>query len=361
MQINLDCKEILALLKTVKPVTLSRCHMPILEYFHIKVTGCSIVFNFTDLETWVSVNVAGQCDEPGDGLIHAAKLTKILTGKKGRFTISGTDSNLELTFDNGLVIGRGKDDPFLNVDDYPLPIDLSETITNRESVNTTDFVTALARCKYAMSVDDSRYNLNYVCLKDNDCVATDGHRLEKTSLNINDGVLILLPRKSVQLITQKGLWGKSSSLTIIHSPKFLTVCDARYSIMATKIEGDYPDYSRVIPSIYPSKVMEFNRAALLSAAKEFKPFMDDRKHAVKVVLNGKIELSFEGTKLSVPGQVEKLIFDEEITFLINGFYFADAVKAGKSDTLKMNYYKEGAPIILESEDHQYSLVMPMRI
>jgi DNA polymerase III subunit beta len=356
MNVNLNCKEVLSALKTLKPITKGRTNLPILEYAYIRVENGSTVLQVTDLTSWASVNLNGEYNEPGEVLVEYKKLEKLLTGKTGSFALVGKDSQISMSFDNGLVVNRLQDDPLMTVADYPsFPV-----IENGHTdiINSNEFLTAISRCKYAMNLYDSRFNLNAVCIKDNDCVATDGHRLEKTDLMLNEGKSILLPIESVMLLCKKGLFEKSCNLSIVNDDKYISISDSETCVVIRKIEGDYPDYTRVIPEYSPAIVIKVDRKSLLSTVKEFTSLVNDRDPSIIVAINETVDISRGDSKLStVFYQIVRL--NETVTFKINRQYFEDALTASKSGIVQISYFKEGAPIVFECED-QFSLVMPMR-
>ena len=353
MKVTLDCKGLHSLIKSLKPLKNRKYNIPIIQYAKMAASDDGLTLEFTDLDTWVNIHILGGIDEPGEALIEVEKLDKLLAGKTGLVEISGEASKVTYLFDSGMMVERENDDPVFFIEDYPPAPELEEPIQIIEMA-VDDLVLPLKQVKYAVHSMDSRHNLNAIYVNAGDVIATDGHRLEKANCPQMTGSMIL-NKGCVSFLTQKGVL--SGNLYVNHNEGWVYFTDGDTSVMARKVEGTYPDYKRVIPESGPTKVVKVDRKTLLAAIKEFSAFTSEKRPGVDVTINGAINISYASSKVSV--DVELIKPGEEVAIIINRKLFEDAVRAGKTKTCDISYYKEGSPIIITSDD-QFSLVMPMR-
>jgi DNA polymerase III sliding clamp (beta) subunit (PCNA family) len=119
MKIILDCKKTLTVLQQLKAVAPKfTSSLPVIEYIKVVATDDGIFFTATNLDEFVTTMINGQCGEPGTCLIQPAKLLKLLSGKKGTFSVCGQDSDTVISI-GSLNIQREKEDPLFTVDDFP--------------------------------------------------------------------------------------------------------------------------------------------------------------------------------------------------------------------------------------------------
>jgi DNA polymerase III sliding clamp (beta) subunit (PCNA family) len=204
----------------------------------------------------------------------------------------------------------------------------------------------------SMKKNSSTFNLDTICIKDGDCIATDGYRLERCPLLLQKPVM--LSSGVVKFLTQKGIM--SGNVNIKYSEKWLNLSNPITNILTRFPEESYPDYTAVIPENNPLITVIVDRNKTLEVIKSFASLVDTRNPAIRVSINGAMELSCGNTRATIPVIYDK---EAEVSFLINRSYLEDALKVSKTADCRLNYYQEGKPIIITSTD-QFSLIMPRR-
>ena len=135
---------------------------------------------------------------------------KVIVDEKNGLEITATDLAMEISETLSVYVAFNESKfsiPTLPVDDFPV-MDLNELDTQieLESVSLKDLID---NCKFCMGLDESRQYLNgiYLHLSKNliSTVATDGHRLSKSSLTKDfsgdfDGIIV--PKKTVLEISK---------------------------------------------------------------------------------------------------------------------------------------------------------------
>ncbi|MFI5241077.1 MAG: hypothetical protein ACHQUA_01450, partial [Microgenomates group bacterium] len=132
------------------------------------------------------------------------------------------------------------------------------------------------------------------------------------------------------------------------------------------LEGEYPDYEKIIPKTSALKIF-IDREDLLRAIKLSAPFARENSNIVKLkALKDSIKISAESSQAGnqetkVDAKVEGNEKDFEISF--NYKFVEDFLGSVKGEEIKMEFSStDKAGVFLDSQDNDYlHLVMPVRI
>ena len=217
---------------------------------------------------------------------------------EGRFCVSADQlraSLAELTDEKVTIIATTESDnkftlqhqsgetyfPIDNADEYPLP--KSETLPEPVSLEGIQVREALKRSLWATATDDLRPIMNGVCfaLKDGwlDVVASDGHVLVKSRINVIKGAKItdefrfIIPKKAANILSGvlsgdpvKVSWNEHSCRMEFWP----------YTLDMRLVEGKYPNYDAIIPDDQPLTAI-VPRAFALCSLKKVLPFSSDNQ------------------------------------------------------------------------------------
>ena len=228
---------------------------------------------------------------------------------------------------------------------------------------------------YAASTDESRYNLNGVYLEVDKkegkirMVATDGHRLaliEREGLELanklDKGVII--PRKGLAELKRLLDEGNTTELKIGFEGSSVLVKSEEVSLVMRLIEGEFPNYSQVLPKqigstiIVPTQeaIRALRRVALLSA---------ERSRAIKVVLSeGLLTITATNPDLGEAQEELDINYDgETIEIGFNATYVLDALNTTGAKEARLCISEANAPaeIGASEPDGSRAVVMPMRL
>jgi len=198
---------------------------------------------------------------------------------------------------------------------------------------------SLAAVSHAVATDDVRYYLNGACLVDGNAVATNGHRMAWADLGFDGKVII--PHDAVnQIIGMTGTVSLSQNQMIIENDS------ERFSTKL--VEGNYPDWKRVIPTGTPMTI---------------KASAGDILEALQAAQIGgetaKFEVSPESVTISNAGAEAAFSCESEGDMTI-GFsikYLIDAIKACGDDTIVIQLFEPNRPCIVGGNN----VVMPVRL
>lgn len=221
---------------------------------------------------------------------------------------------------------------------------------------------------FASSSDDSRFNLNGVLFEQSEqtirLVATDGHRLAliDESLGISLESRVLVPRKGLQEL-RRILENVKGEISLGFDQKNLFIFGDRFTMTVRLIEGDYPEYRKVIPEASDS-ISKASRTGLLQLLKRVAVLTSDRNKGITVrLVPGTLEMTAVHPDLGTAHDEIDVEYDgEERVVIINAAYLMEALAAIDSDEVLFEFSKEKSPIIIRPDPpkNYFNLVMPMR-
>jgi DNA polymerase-3 subunit beta len=263
-----DAASLTAALAKVVGAVDKRGSMPILSHVKIDVFLRNAVgFTATDLEVCAfadteRVSVPGA----GGGICAPAELLKAaLSAMSGQITVTLIAGQRLLLEGNG----RRFEVTCLDVADFPAAaLDFQDPVLRFEPGRLPRLLGAV---RHAASQDDSKYNLCGINLcRDQGrltATATDGHRLSLAAVEM-DGIdafdKLLLPAKAARILAGAvsgvslalGTEGKNGNQVLFDA--------ADLELTVRLIDGDFPDYRRVIPTNYDQHLV-IDAAALADA------------------------------------------------------------------------------------------------
>jgi DNA polymerase III sliding clamp (beta) subunit (PCNA family) len=232
-------------------------------------------------------------------------------------------------------------------------------------------LTAIRRVAFSASHDDARPNIRGVCVTGGAVVSTDGHRLtyatcERTG--VADGA-----RNVILSIDAIAHFPAGEAHSVAFTPKFMVVEFETGRACLSLVDGTFPDFRQVMPSLadmadMPTVVAE--RALLLGVVQRM-----GRGSNVKTK---NVRLQFEGDESDATILASSACPDRGIeqteTLGVNairsngvakvGFnyeYVCDALKALDCDNVTVHYRDALSPAVFTNNDDVWCVVMPMRL
>lgn len=233
----------------------------------------------------------------------------------------------------------------------------------------------LERTAFAVSTDETRYNINGVFVETVEStggakvlrmVATDGHRLAMIDRPADGLVLksgVILPKKGIQEL-RKLLEDNDGAANIQANEGFLTTQSGGVTLGIRLVEGQFPDYRQVIPQQCAS-TMGVKRSELFAAVKRVSLVTTDKSRAIKFRLFDNT-LTVSSSSPEFGEASESLAVEQKgdnITIGFSSRYVTDLLTAmERSDGVTVKFSGDlGPAIFVGSEDEDYTcVVMPMR-
>ena len=332
MKLRIDRSELLTELIPMQGVVERKSTIPVLSHLLLRARDGRLHVAATDLDVSLTSWCEAEIDREGSVAVQARKLLEIVR------SLVGEKVDLEVEESNALRIVSGRSRfkiHGLAPDDFPSLPEVPSS--DRLEIPTEAFRGMIAKVFFAVSAEESRFQLNGALLKPKDgsieMVATDGHRLALVETAHEDAAAgdgILIPRKALQELQR--LEG-SEEVEFRRGEHHLSFSVGRRELICRILEGTFPDYEKVI-SKENDRVLE-----CLSAANP------DLGEAVE-----DLECSYEGDKLALG---------------INPDYLQQFLVAVGTDQVRFLLKDENSQCIgvpVEGEESRYlCVIMPMRL
>lgn len=378
MELRISVNELSKSLSKVLGIIPKRNTNPILSnvLLETRVTDQGqgqIVFSATDLN--VSVRLVSSCEvlTPGTVAIGARSLADMVR------VLSGPDVTLKLLDNQHLEVRCGSTKARLvavSGEEYP-PFPETDSVQPL-ALNKKQFCEMVQRTIFCASNDESRYNLTGVYMepqKENKSqiamVATDGHRLSKVDRVFENADFsglkpVILPRKGLgellRLLGDSEDEAQEFSLAIQDNKAIVNAGDV--TLIMRLIDGTFPDYKQVIPSV-ADKIVRSTRSDILNSLKRVSVLASEKTQDARLAIAGDsltvscVNPDTGEIKDNVP--VEYNGPDIQIAF--NARYLIDAISALNDHNLHFKMTDALSPgLWVGAEDPQHlCVIMPMRI
>ena len=375
MKFSIEREALVKPLSLVSGVVERRQTLPILANVLLSVEEGVLSLVGTDLEVELSGRVALE-----DSAAIAGAVT--VTGRK-LFDICKSlpeGSVIDMQQDGANLIVRSGRSRFrlatLPAAEFPIV----DALNVRGSMTVDQLVLKglIEQTGFAMAQQDVRYYLNGMLWELSQqafrVVATDGHRLATSHVDLESGVVnglseseatqIILPRKGV-LELSRLLQASDVPAEVSLGDNHLKVDTAAFTFISKLVDGKFPDYQRVLPKNSTKAIIAekdalksaLSRAAILSNEKYRGIKLNLSDHQLQVVANNPEQEEAEEVI-----QVEYQGGELEIGF--NVTYLLDVLAVLTSANVKVSLSDSSGSALLEGVDttsNAMYVVMPMRL
>ena len=345
--------------------------MPILSNVLIETKNDEIIITATDLEVGIRSKYKSKTIEEGSVTVSAKKLFEIIKELPNEEINFNSKNNfwVEIICSKSIFNLVG-----LSPDEFPKFPNL-ELIIN--SIDKNDLSEMIEKTIFSVSNDESKFNLTGIYIKSDNLnsinnlifVATDGHRLSMIQKNssellddrYHDG--FILPRKGIIEIS-KLLETIDDKINIGVSDNNFSVSNDDTTLIMRMIDGDFPDYKRVIPEQGKNTAI-INKDLFLHALRRISILSNEKTKGIKINLKKDLlVLTSSNQDLGDAKEEINIIYDgDEISIGFNSKYIIDILQVIKSENIIFNLKDNISPgrISPEDDDNYISVIMPMRL
>lgn len=365
------CEAVVLPVKTVAGIVERNQTVPVLNNIMIEQNGTDVVFTTTDLDIQIRTNAS----------VGAEGTNNVFTVNAQKFSdvINSISANqlVELEYEPPMLkvatAGGSFQIQTLPAQDFPAlePFDAAATFeipgkTLRHLLTMTSF---------AMASKDVRFYLTAVLLIIEGgtvrCVATDTHRLAYCEASLENApaleekLEIILPRKSVRELLRllpeddapvKVSIGELQALFTFNGIEFVTKL----------IDGKFPDYERVLPTLETNPCpVDINREALVAALRRVQIMMNDRFNGVRWILSRGL-LQMQSNNNEQEEATQDIPVDwrwDNLDLGFNIIYLLEVLSVLKTSNVRFHFAPLSKSVLVtmpDSMSFRY-VVMPMRI
>jgi DNA polymerase-3 subunit beta len=374
MELKIGVQELSRALARPQGIVEKKSTMPILSHVLIEAQKSGeLTVSATDLD--VAVQGQHQCEsvvKEGKVAVPARHLFDIVKA------LPEASASLRKTQNNYLEVRSGAAEfriVGLPAEDFPA-LPKPEKVPFVQ-VDAATMLGLIERTTFAVSSDETRYNLNGVFFETQGgkvrLVATDGHRLSLAEaespgdFKLKKGVII--PRKGLlelkKLLAEAVEGGEekpSAELGFVESSAI--VRRAGVTLVMRLIEGMFPDYHQVIPKA-GEKVLTVGRARFLETLRRVSLLASDKSHAVKLELGkGNLRVLSQNPDLGEAKEDVTVEYQgEPLKIGFNARYLIDVLQVLGTEDVAFELADDLSPGVLRpaGEEGYTAVIMPMRI
>mgnify|MGYP006281621353 FL=1 len=344
----------------------SRNVLSILSNVLLEAENNSLTIKATDLKVGFETVIPVDVLEPGSTTVYCDKYLGILR--------TLPDGDIEFEQQDARLIIR----PVAKKIDFQLKSIASEKYPELQSIGDEhyfsipqqDVIEMITQTVFAVSDDETRYFMNGVYFeKDGDAlvmVATDGRRLsyikKETSGQIPDFSPVIIPPKVLGLI--KKLASGEGEIEMAVSEKYFFVRFDNQSIFSNLIDGQFPNYQRVIPETQPHSIV-LDKGDLTDALRRVSLLVEQKSRRIYLSINeGVILLKSEESEIGMAKEEISCDFNgPETSIALNYVYLEEPLRVMDTDKIAILFSEPSKAITLVSEpkDDYLHIVMPMQI
>ena len=376
MEFKIQKKDLLKGLAPTLSVSEKRNTMPSLNHALLEAKDGSLQISATDLEIFISATVACKTLHTGRIAVPARNLFDIIKD------CDETDSiHIRVIDGNRLEVQSGKTQfklLGLSSDLFPHFKASPRGQLSTAKLNSREFIKLLQKTEHCICTDEIRYFLTGIYLESVQdganslirAVSTDGHRL--AMLEIPSSKIGNLDLKKGMILPRKGVAELRKLLESSLEETFEVTCDENlfrtnigdYQLWIRPIDGEYPDYKRVLPSGLPAK-MDVSKKELSTSLRKMAHLVSDRSRVVTFEFKkDAIHLSTTNPDLGEATDEVSATYDgAELKTGYNVRFFQDAIQNFDGDDIEIELGEKLQPALLKCGENPgyFIVVMPMRI
>ncbi len=370
MNFTIEKDIFLKALARVQGIVEKRNTIPVLSNVLLEGVDGELRLTATDLEVGMQSTYPANIRKPGKITVSAKKLFEIIKELPENEVSFNAKDNCWIEVECGKahfnIVGLSADE-FPN---FPIPdkahfVSLASSLC-KEMVEKTFF---------SVSQDESKYNLNGIFCQFQEeskqlrLVATDGHRLSMVdkgvaateSAELTKGVI--LPRKGILELKKLAEEG-DSDLQLGFMDNNAVVSKDRTVIIMRLVDGEFPDYMRVIPKNNEQKAT-IAVDPFLHALRRMIILSSEKSRGVKMNFkHNLLEVSSSNPELGDAREELDIDYDgPDLSVGFNARYVMDILQVQDQDSICMIMKDNLSPGLVKpvDEDGYLAVIMPMRL
>lgn len=368
MKFEIDKKNLLKGLTLIQGVVEKKKTLPILLNVLIETDNNKVLLTATDLEIGLKNKYESNVIEHGKITVNAKKLFEIIKELPNeKITIKSKENNwIEIKCKNSKfnILALSPDEfPKINGTHSENSLIISSKILNKMIDKTFN----------SMSTDETKYNLNGLFIHKTEenklrVISTDGHRLTlfQDKETINNTIFdkgIIIPRKGI-IELKKITENTEDNFEISILENNLIVSNDEILLVIRLIDGDFPDYNRVIPTKLDNFAV-INSNDLLQTLKRISILANEKSRGVNLIFKkNKLELNSSNPEYGNASDFINIEYNgDDINIGFNAKYLLDALINIYSKNINFYISDNVSPCLITQEnDLSYqAIIMPMRL
>ncbi|MDR2435289.1 MAG: DNA polymerase III subunit beta [Treponema sp.] len=364
MRFTCERSVLLKEISIAREIIESKNAISILSNIYLEAENDSLIIKATDMKVNFETRVPVTVFEPGPVTVFGDKFLDILNSvPEGELEFEQKENKINIKPAAKKVKFQLKS---IASDKFP---EFSVSGAAYFDMAIKDFKDMVLQTVFAVSDDETRYFMNGVYLEKMEdnivMVATDGRRLayisKKIGSEVKDFAGVIVPPKILNIITKRS--GNEGLVSISVTDKTIYIRFGSYSFSSVLLEGQFPNYRKVIPENQTSE-LSVNRLEMLEALGRVSKMVEQKSHRVYLgITPGSMSIYSEEGEIGDAREEIPCKYDgEDISMALNYRYIEEPFKAiGEEEiTIRFTVASKAITIVPVPEKDFFHIVMPMQ-
>ena len=364
MKFTCERSVLLKEISIANEIIASKNAISILSNIYFEARDGSLTIKATDMKVNFETTVPVDVIEPGSVNVYGDKFFGILNSiPDGEMEFDQTDTRINIKTSVKKARFQLKS---IASEKFP-----EFTASGKEffEIPIKDLKDMIQETIFAVSDDETRYFMNGVFFEKADdkfvMVATDGRRLayihKPAGPEVADFSGVIIPPKILNIVTKRA--GDEGMARISVTDKTIFIQFGSYKLSSVLIEGQFPNYRRVIPE---SQLNQFsvNRLEMLDALRRVSLLVEQKSHRVYLGLSaGTASIYCEENDIGNAREEIPCKYDgEELSIALNYRYLEEPFKVMGGDEIQILFTEPNKTITIMPvpEKDFFHIVMPMQ-
>lgn len=364
MKVSVLQENLSKAIQVVGRVVGSRTSLPVLGNILIVADKSQLTLSTTNLELALSVSIGCKTETPGKVSVPARILSETVQGiVSEKLQLTSEGDALEISAAHAQVAIQG-----MAAEEFPVIPEVNQKQTL--SLPVAEIKNAFEKVSIAASLDESRPVLAGVYIKTTSdlltVAATDSYRLaeEKVAISGLDDGTVILPLRTVQELIRLLAQTEEDTLHITIGENELRCELNTISLVSRLVEGNFPNYTQIIPSEAPTKVV-CGREELMSAVRLAGVFARESAHTIKLTFEeDSIKIHAEAAQVgSNTSEVAAELTGKGTEISLNAKFLTDVLGVYSAPQVELQLNNRLDPFVIVPHEKNASslhLIMPLR-
>ena len=369
MEFHSERDVLLTSLKKIQGIVEKNPVIPIASNLLLQAKKGEIVLSATNFEVGIIVKSSVSVSAEGEIIVDAQKFFEIIREMPdGAVSVVKKDSGwIAISHGNSILFNLA----VLSEEHYP-PI-VTDTKVKTVEIEAKNMAELIQRTIYACSDDRTRDALRGILIEKHNAllrmVATDGHRLacaERTVVTGENSEIpggVIIPKKGAKEIRRLAQeLDEKEGLEVGFGEKNITIKKGEETLIVRLIEGEFPDYKRVIPEGATKKII-LKTKDIIESLKRVTLVAEEETRAVKFsVHDGLLVISSQRIGTGDAREERPVEYrGEDIEFGLNSRYLLDVLTALDGEEISLEVQDNKTPVLIKEKDSEATLavIMPM--